>query len=132
MSPDGRWIAYNSDETGRYEVFVRPFPEVEGGKWQVSAQGGVAPLWAYSGRELFYRNANGDLVAAQVETDPSFRVVERRALFAIPSGMSVDEAGYISGLYDTSPGTTSVFCSRGRSWTRLRSGPPPAHRGRSS
>ena len=54
ISPDGRWIAYDSDETGREEVYVRPFPDVEGGRWQVSTAGGREPIWARSGRELFY------------------------------------------------------------------------------
>jgi Tol biopolymer transport system component len=72
LSPDGRWLAYASDETGQQEVYVRPFPETEGGKWQVSTDGGRSPLWAHSGRELFYLNGAGEMVAAQVVTEPSF------------------------------------------------------------
>lgn len=55
MSPDGRWIAYASDEAGRYEIYVRPFPDVSAGRWQVSINGGRAPRWAHSGRELFFQ-----------------------------------------------------------------------------
>ena len=57
ISPDGRWIAYTSNqgEGGQEEVYVRPFPDVEGGRWQISTGGGLEPLWAPSGRELFYR-----------------------------------------------------------------------------
>ena len=54
ISPDGRWLAYVSDETGRFEVYVRPFPG-GGGKWLVSVGGGSEPLWARSGEELYYR-----------------------------------------------------------------------------
>ena len=54
FSPDGRWLAYHSSESGRYEVYVRPFPG-PGGKWQVSNGGGVVPKWSRNGRELFYR-----------------------------------------------------------------------------
>jgi len=54
ISPDGRWIAYASDESGRTEVYVRPFPEVDQGRWQVSTDGGVDPRWAKNGRELFF------------------------------------------------------------------------------
>ncbi len=54
LSPDSRWLAYVSNEQGENEVFVRPFPDVNGGKWQVSSGGGSAPLWAHNGRELFY------------------------------------------------------------------------------
>ena len=72
LSPDGRWLAYNSDESGRSEVHVRPFPDAASSHWQVSTGGGTEPLWAPSGRELFYRNGAGDMVAVQVSGDPSF------------------------------------------------------------
>jgi Tol biopolymer transport system component len=61
LSPDGRWIAYMSNESGKFEVYVRPFPGVDGGRWQVSTNGGSSPLWSPDGRELFYRN--GDAAA---------------------------------------------------------------------
>jgi len=54
FSPDGQWLAYGSDESGRYEVYVRPFPG-PGGKWQISSGGGRFPKWSRSGKELFYR-----------------------------------------------------------------------------
>src|SRR5258706_2718859 len=54
FSPDGRWLAYMSLESGGPEVYVRPFPG-PGGKWQVSTGGGVMPVWSRNGRELFYR-----------------------------------------------------------------------------
>jgi Tol biopolymer transport system component len=54
LSPDGRWMAYQSDESGRYEVYVRPFPEVDSGRWPISAAGGTSPKWSPDGRELFY------------------------------------------------------------------------------
>jgi serine/threonine-protein kinase len=82
ISPDGRWLAYESNETGREEIFVRPFPNTGDGKWQVSIAGGTAPLWAHSGSELFYLNGNAELVAADVLTTPTFSVGERRALFS--------------------------------------------------
>ena len=86
VSPDGRWLAYSSNETGRDEVFVRPFPDVESGKQQVSTEGGMAPRWAHNGRELFYVNGSLGLVAASIETDPGFRVLGQETLFTIPSG----------------------------------------------
>jgi dipeptidyl aminopeptidase/acylaminoacyl peptidase len=55
ISPDGRWIAYTSDESKRDEVWLRPFPPNPGGKHQVSSDGGVAPLWSRDGKRLFYR-----------------------------------------------------------------------------
>ena len=53
VSPDGRWIAYKSDESGRFEVYVRPFPG-PGGKWQISNAGGKLPIWSRNSRELFF------------------------------------------------------------------------------
>jgi len=57
FSPDGRWLAYTSDESGRFEVYVQPYPG-PGGKWQISTEGGTEALWARNGRELFYRNGD--------------------------------------------------------------------------
>lgn len=59
VSRDGRWIAYQSDESGVAEVYVRPFPDTDKGKWQVSEQGGSRPVWARSGTELFYLGVDG-------------------------------------------------------------------------
>ena len=57
LSPDGRWLAYQSNESGRDEVYMRPFPNLEAGRWLVSTNGGTTPLWARSGEELFYGDA---------------------------------------------------------------------------
>jgi len=81
ISPDGRFIAYSSSETGRYEVNVRPFPEVNSGRWQVSVDGGATPRWAPSGRELFFSNLTGDLLAVDVETASGFSAGTPRVLF---------------------------------------------------
>ena len=59
ISPDGRWIAYESDESGEFNIYVSPFPEVEGGKWQVSTTGGIWPKWSREGDSLFYREVAG-------------------------------------------------------------------------
>jgi serine/threonine-protein kinase len=67
ISPDGRWIAYESDSSGRLEVYVRPFPAVAGGQWQVSTVGGRRPLWARDGQELFYLAQTGALMRVPVE-----------------------------------------------------------------
>jgi len=62
FSPDGRWLAYRSDESGSFEVYVRPFPG-PGGKWQVSTGGGLYPKWSRNGKELFYRTADSKIMA---------------------------------------------------------------------
>jgi serine/threonine-protein kinase len=68
ISPDGRWLAYQSNESGQYEVYVQPFPLVNGGRRQVSSRGGHFPLWAPNGRELFYMDGNGFLTTVPVQT----------------------------------------------------------------
>ena len=66
LSPDGRWIAYNGDESGRMEIFVRPFPNVDDGKEQVSAMGGTQPWWSRAGDELFYFAPTGEVMGLPV------------------------------------------------------------------
>ncbi len=100
LSPDGRWLAYRSNETGEDEVFVRPFPDVQSGKWQVSTNGGMSPGWAHSGRELFYVDGDGQLVAAQISTDPTFRVESRERLFQYRGEYTFTN---ITRQYDISP-----------------------------
>ena len=98
LSPDGRWLAYASDETGRFEVYVVPFPNSSDGKWAVSATGGHTPRWSPTGRELFY-TASDAMVAVEVTTSPTFSVGASRELF-------VNENYSTGGLhppYDVAP-----------------------------
>jgi len=67
VSPDGWWLAYESNSSGSFEIYVRPFPNVGGGQWEVSTTGGTRPLWARSGKELFYVGADGALLRVPVE-----------------------------------------------------------------
>jgi serine/threonine protein kinase/Tol biopolymer transport system component len=83
LSPDGRWIAYICNESGQYEVYVRPFPNVDGGKWRISSGGGGEPVWATDGGELFYRNGDA-MMAVTIETDPSFSHRNPEVLFEGP------------------------------------------------
>ncbi|MDH4131617.1 MAG: hypothetical protein OEV95_07395, partial [Gemmatimonadota bacterium] len=104
LSPDGRWLAYQSDESGEAEIYVRPFPDISSGKWTVSLGGGVNPLWAHSGRELFYLHGRGNarqMMAAQVRTSPKFEVTERRTLFPVPPNQYLLPNNYT--MYDISP-----------------------------
>ena len=95
FSPDGRWIAYQSNESGRFEVFVRPFPG-PGGKWQISADGGVFPAWSRTRHEIVYAGPDNRLTVASytVEGD-SFkadkpRVWSERRFTSRPGGRSFD------------------------------------------
>jgi Tol biopolymer transport system component len=84
ISPDGRWMAYKSGESyGEGEIYVRPFPGANSGKWQVSTGGGEDPLWSLDGRELFYRNDNS-VIAVEVQTEPTFKVGKPEVLFQRP------------------------------------------------
>jgi Tol biopolymer transport system component len=80
ISHDGRWMAYMSAESGQYEVYVRPFPDVNKGKWQISSGGGMFPLWSRDGGELFYRNADAVLAVAIGKALP-FTADKPRVLF---------------------------------------------------
>src|SRR6266566_3016496 len=81
LSPDGKWLAYASNETGADEIYVVPFPNTGAGKRAISAGGGTEPLWSHRGNELFYRDASGDLVAVEVHTNPTFSLGRSVALF---------------------------------------------------
>jgi serine/threonine-protein kinase len=79
VSPDGRFLSYVSNESGRGEIYVRPFPRAEG-KWPISSDGGVQPIWARSGREIFYRNGD-KMMVVPIDTEPAFRAGKPALLF---------------------------------------------------
>jgi eukaryotic-like serine/threonine-protein kinase len=95
ISADGRWLAYTSDESGKNEIYVRPFPNVNEGRWQVSTSGGDKPLWSKDSRELFYQNGDA-VMAVSVKTEPAFSPGTPRILFrgtfatGMPRGNSWD------------------------------------------
>ena len=80
LSPDGRWMAYTSGESGPREIYVRPFPDLEAGKWRVSTDGGTESAWSPDGRELFYR-AGPAMMSVAVETEPIFSAGIPETLF---------------------------------------------------
>jgi serine/threonine protein kinase/Tol biopolymer transport system component len=72
-SPDGRWLAYQSDASGQFEIYVQPLPDVDGGRWQVSTNGGRMPAWAPDGSELFYVSSEGAMMSVRVQPGPAWR-----------------------------------------------------------
>jgi serine/threonine-protein kinase len=102
VSPDGNWLAYESDSLGRFDIYVRPFPNVGDGQSQISPAGGVQPLWAPSGRELFYVSPDGALMSVPVEP--------RGSTWSGGTATKLLEARYYTGAgeyfvrqYDVSP-----------------------------
>jgi serine/threonine-protein kinase len=85
LSPDGKWLAYASNESGTFEVYVRPFPATGSARWQVSTAGGTEPAWAHSGHELFYLNGKLELASAEVRPGPQFSVGAQHTLFSAAS-----------------------------------------------
>ena len=102
ISPDGQWIAYDSNESGTAEVYVRPFPDVETGKWQISSGGGRKPVWSRSGREVYFETppmtGNPQLASVAVQPGRPFTHGSQLPLFALrkytsgPSGRAYDVA----------------------------------------
>ena len=104
VSPDGRWLAYTSDESGTSEVYVRPFPEVATARWQASVSGGATPVWSRNGRELFYLNPRGEMTGVELKPGPGFSVGEPRVLFSASQYQVGGNAGTINaGVFDVSP-----------------------------
>ena len=99
ISPDGHWLAYQSNESNQDEIYVRPFPSGDG-RWPISNGGGTQPLWARNGRELFYRHGN-TLLSVPVETTATFSAgtpttVFEGSYFSPPVGLA-------GRTYDVSP-----------------------------
>jgi hypothetical protein len=99
VSPDGRWLAYTSNESGQPEVYVRPFPDAGSARWQVSVAGGRDPRWSHSGKELFYWSAGNRMMSVGIRPGATFGFEQPRALFTTTA--------YVSGgavqPYDVSP-----------------------------
>jgi serine/threonine-protein kinase len=101
ISPDGRWLAYQSDASGQNEIYVRPFPNTDDGRWQISRGGGIMPLWGPDGRELFYLSLGGQLTAVPIEANGSFTFGNSEVVF--------EETYFFRGplfrgrMYDISP-----------------------------
>jgi Tol biopolymer transport system component/tRNA A-37 threonylcarbamoyl transferase component Bud32 len=84
ISPNGRWMAYGSNESHQDEVYVRPFPAVDSARWTISVSGGTEPVWSRSGRELFFRTRSGDMMAVPISTGTAFQAGTPGKLFTAP------------------------------------------------
>jgi len=88
LSPDRHWMVYQSSESGESQIYVRPYPNVDAGRWMISTNGGTQPAWAPGGRELFFVNGNNDItsVAVPIQTSSTFTWGTPKPLFK--TGMS--------------------------------------------
>ena len=122
LSPDGRWLAYASNETGRFEVYVRPFPDVNARRVQVSQAGGTEPRWAHGGRELFFRNGARALVSAAVVPAATFTLGPQTVLF--DGSQFYHDEGINARSYDVAPGDQRfVFLRRAEPTGRAAAAP---------
>jgi serine/threonine-protein kinase len=110
LYPDGRWLAYESNESGRYEIYVRPFPG-PGRMWQLSTEGGVEPVWGRSGRELFYREGD-KMMAVEVTTHPAFTQGKPKLLFQAYH----PAVGPTASTYDLTPDGQRFITIKEREW----------------
>ena len=101
VSPDGRWLAYEADSGGQFNIYVRPFPEVSSGYWQVSTDGGTRPLWARNSQELFFLNLTGALMRVGVSHGPARAATAPMKLFDGRYGAAPNQNGR---TYDIAPG----------------------------
>jgi WD40 repeat protein len=94
FSPDGRFVAYTSNESGRYEVYVQTFP-LSDKKWQVSTNGGYEPRWRSDGREIYYLSEDRKLMAVSVGPGPSFGVPHTLFQTRVPAGVNSNRTHYV-------------------------------------
>jgi serine/threonine-protein kinase len=116
VSPDGHWLAYQSDESGRAEIYVRPFPDVKGHKSLVSVDGGHSPRWSHDGRELFFMNGP-NLIAAPVTV--------QRGVF----GTSTTPSVLFSGPFDTTQDNNYDVMPDGSGFIMVEGAPTSTLRG---
>ena len=105
VSPDGRWLTYQSEESGRHEVYVRTYPDVNAGRWQISANGGTHPVWSRNGRELFFETPEGRLAAIKVDSGETFEYGKPTLLFDVKPYF----IAFPTTTYDVAPDGRFVF-----------------------
>jgi glycerophosphoryl diester phosphodiesterase len=108
LSPDGRWVAYHSNEPGRYEVYVQPFPPT-GARWQVSTAGGAGPRWSADGKRLFFQSPDLFVVSIDVRAGAAFEASGARRMFKLSEIPYPREGG--AGFFEIGPGGSILWQS---------------------
>jgi hypothetical protein len=127
FSPDMRWVAYVSDESGSNEIYVRGFSQASGtlsetgGRWQVSMGGGRGPRWRKDGKELYYRALDGNLMVVEVTAGVSFQYRTPRTLIKAPPDLSVNYFDIPISVFDVSPDGNRFLLAA----PRMESSPTP-------
>ena len=116
VSADGRWLAYESNESGQFQIYVRPFPGVDQGRWQVSTDGGRQPVWARSRRELIYVAPDGTLMGVPLN------IGQTRSFTAGTPAKLVAGDGYYYAWNDQNQGRTYDVSPDGDRFLRLKEG----------
>jgi Tol biopolymer transport system component len=101
ISSDGRWLAYEANDSGQFEIWVRPYPEVNSGRWQVSTGGGTRPLWGPRGEELFYMSPTGAIMRVGIEPGTSWAATTPATI--VKAGIATGLAASPGRTYDISP-----------------------------
>lgn len=114
ISPDGRWLAYESSQSGRPEIYARPFPDPSDGRWAVSTAGGRQPVWSPDGDSLFYATPDGTIVRVEVDGSDALTIGEPTALFSGPYAL-----GWAGRSFDVSPDGERLLMIRHDEATRL-------------
>jgi serine/threonine-protein kinase len=111
--PDERWLAYESNESGVFEIYVRPYPAVDAGRWQLSTSGGRQPLWSPDGRELFFWNSEGSLMGVPLRAGP-------RETFAAGDAVKIIDGGYFTADGEVNLGRTYDITPDGRRFVMIK------------
>jgi serine/threonine-protein kinase len=101
VSPDNRWLAYEANDSGQLEIYVRPYPNVNSGHWQVSNGGGTRPAWSPNGRELFYVSPTGAIMGVAVSEGASWAASAPTSL--VKADYETTPPGSLNRNYDVSP-----------------------------
>ena len=128
LSPDGRWMAYQSNESGQEEVYVRPFPDVDKERWTISNSGGFGPLWSPDGRELFYWSGDA-VMAVSVDTEPVFKPKNPKVLFRGNYYSEIMGDGIHLANWDISPDGKRFLMVRQSATDQVKSKPGKASEG---
>jgi serine/threonine-protein kinase len=122
VSPDGRWLTYEANDSGRFEIHVRPFPEVSSGHWQVSSGGGTRPLWSPDGRELVYVSPSSALMLVGVEHVSSWLATTPTLL--VKEGYYTSPSTFLGLTYDIAPDGRRFLMIKNADGVRQPAAPP--------